>query len=71
VALLVAGIGVSICTVAFLRIPLDATEGDSPGVDRPGVDAAPEHPGRAERIWTHPPDEVSAQVEGLPGVAPS
>ena len=66
IALLVAGVGVSICTIAFLRIPLDAKDADSQGADGLLADAA-ERSERLERTWTHPPDEVSAHVDILPG----
>jgi MFS family permease len=66
IALLVAGIGVSICTIAFLRIPLDAEDADSQKADGPLADAS-KHSERLERTWTHPPDEVSAHVDILPG----
>jgi MFS family permease len=65
IALLVAGVGVSICTIAFLRIPLDAKDDEAAEADRPDS-GTQGHAARPERTWTHPPDEVSAQVEGLP-----
>jgi hypothetical protein len=66
IALLVAGVGVSICTIAFLRIPLDAKDADPHSADGLLVDAS-EPSERLERTWTHPPDEVSAHVDILPG----
>jgi MFS family permease len=66
IALLVAGVGVSICTIAFLRIPLDPGNADSHGANELLADgSAPSE--RLERTWTHPPDEVSAHVDILPG----
>jgi MFS family permease len=67
IALLVAGIGVSICTVAFLRIPLEGKQEDSTVLTDSGVE--PVHDGHLTPAiaWTHPPDGSSAQVEGLPG----
>ncbi len=65
IALLVAGVGVSICTIAFLRIPFDAKDAASPGEGQLADAAGPSE--KLERTWTHPPDEVSAHVDILPG----
>jgi MFS family permease len=59
IALLVAGVGVCLCTIAFVRIPF-ASKGagaeNSPGEDKPAGAA------RRERAWTAPHDDTSPQV---------
>ncbi len=58
IALLVAGVGVCLCTIAFLRIPF-ASKGASTG------DAASDESAgsaRPERAWTAPHDDTSPQV---------
>jgi MFS family permease len=66
IALLVAGVGVTVCTVAFMQIPLAAASVDPRGAEafddrdtaRAGSDARP--------IWTAPHDDTAPQVERLP-----
>jgi MFS family permease len=58
IALLVAGVGVCLCTIAFLRIPFAARRDGAAG---PADDGAA-GPARPERTWTAPHDDTSPQV---------
>jgi MFS family permease len=66
IALLVAGVGVTVCTVAFLQIPLGDRSPDSPAPkadherDTEAARATP------ARTWTPPHDDTAPQVDRLP-----
>jgi MFS family permease len=65
IALLVAGIGVTVCTIAFMRIPLTTGAPQRLGVERLDAgDGAPAVHG-SERTWTPPHDDTAPQVDRL------
>jgi MFS family permease len=59
IALLVAGVGVCLCTIAFLRIPFAARRDGAAG---PADDDGAAGAARPERTWTAPHDDTSPQV---------
>jgi MFS family permease len=66
IALLVAGVGVTVCTVAFMQIPLGAASVESSGAET-FDDREPTRAGSEDRLmWTPPHDDTAPQVERLP-----
>jgi MFS family permease len=61
IALLVAGVGVTICTIAFIQIPLAAKRPGALAADDAGRPAS-----EPQRTWTPPHDDTAPQVDRLP-----
>jgi predicted MFS family arabinose efflux permease len=65
IALLVAGAGVTICTIAFIRIPLAASSADAHDAQSSDGRADARGPERRTRTWTPPHDDTAPQVDRL------
>jgi MFS family permease len=65
IALLVAGAGVTICTIAFIRIPLAASSADAHDAQSSDGRTDARGPERRTRTWTPPHDDTAPQVDRL------
>jgi MFS family permease len=65
IALLVAGVGVSVCTVAFIQMPLGADSPVTRGFEASGDGDGATAGSAPARTWTPPHDDTAPQVERL------
>jgi MFS family permease len=66
IALLVAGVGVSVCTIAFIQIPLATRRPDSLTEQASGNGDGARACAEPARTWTPPHDDTAPQVDRLP-----